>query len=150
MINDVFKGRLTKFGSKTTKDGDVVAEFTLQHKSEQPTQFFLDSLSKEFNNNINKCLDYPEWKSVAFDVEGMHLHLTYDNVDDMVMPVELKSIKVSQKRKDGETTFTYNLTFNKVLNPHTDSVFATTYLNRKEANDDGKLKVAEYEILLTK
>ncbi len=150
MINEVFKGRLTKFGSKTTKDGDVVAEFTIQHKDENPTQYFLDSFSKEFNNDINKCMDFPEWKSIAFDVNSTHLEFSIDGVQEMIMPVELKAIKISQKEKDGEVTFTYNLIFNKVLNPNTDSVFVTTYLNRKEIDEEGKSKVAEYDIFLKK
>ena len=89
MINETFQGRLTKFGTKTTADGDVVAEFTIQHKDEQPTQYFLDALSKEFNNDINKCMDYTEWKSISFDVEGVHVQLTIDDVEDMKMS-ELK------------------------------------------------------------
>jgi hypothetical protein len=150
MINEIFQGRLTKFGTKTTKDGEVVAEFNIQHKSEQPTQYFLDSFSDVFGNDVKKCMDSTDWKSIAFDVEGSHIEFSIDGVDEMKMPAEIVAIKVGQKIKDGESTFTYNIVLNKLLNPNTDSVFATTYLNRKEEDEDGKTKIAEYDILMKK
>jgi hypothetical protein len=150
MVNEAFKGILTKFGTKVTKDGDVLAEFVITHKSTSSSQDFLDSLSKEFNNTINKCLDNTEWKNITFDLSGVHLQLVYDEVEEMKMPVELVSVKIVHKESGDEEVFTYSLTFNKILNPNVDSVFATTYLKRKEEDDNGKMSVKEYDVLLTK
>ena len=148
MINEVFKGILTKFGTKVTKDGDVLAEFTITHKSEQPSQNFLDSLSEEFHNSISDCLNSTEWKNISFDISGVHLQLIFDDVEEMKMPCELVGLKINHKEKDGQHTFTYSMIFNKILNSNVDSVFATTYLKRKEENEEGKMVIQEYDVLL--
>lgn len=149
MINEAFQGRLTRFGTKATKDGDVVAEFTVTHKSEQSSQHFLDSLAEEFHNNVDKCMDYTEWKNIVFDLENVHLHMTFDDVEDMEMPCELKTIRINRREKEGDETYTYNLVFQKILNPNVDSVFATTYLNRKDEDPEtGKTSIVFYDILL--
>jgi hypothetical protein len=149
MINETFEARCIKFAPKSTSDGDVITEFILQYTSDEPGQSILDGLSKNFSNDINKCMDYTEWKTIAFDVESVHLQMTFNEVNEWKMPCELKQIRIAKKEKDGETIFTYKFVFTKDLNNKIDAAFAQAYLNRKERDDDDKLKPVNYKILLT-
>jgi hypothetical protein len=149
MINTSFKGYLSKFGNKTTKDGDVLDELVITHKSNNPTQDFLDSLSDEFHNNVNRCMDHTEWKHISYDFEGVHVLMTFDNNEEMQMPVELKTIRISHRLKEDEESFKYDLVFTKSLNPNTDSIFTQTYLKRKDVDPETeKTTLMQYDILL--
>jgi hypothetical protein len=147
MINQVFESKLTMFKNEVTSEGDVVSTFTVIHEAPGTIQDFLDPLSKLYSNNISKCLDYPEWKNINYNVESVHVKLKFDEVE---MPVELTNIKVHKKEKKDGVAFAYSLTFQKVLNAAVDPLFATSYLKRKEENDEGKLVVQVYDTELKK
>ena len=150
MIGSSFKGKLVKLANKVI-DGEVVTEFVIQHNATGFHQDFLDSFSEEFNNDVSDCLKSTEWKNIAFDTSNVHLQLVFDEQEEMKMPCELTGIKVTNKeQKEDEDEFTYSLSFTKILNSNIDPVFATSYLKRKEEDDDGKMKVQTYEVLLTK
>jgi hypothetical protein len=147
MINSVFDSKLIMFKNEATSEGDVVSTFTIIHEEPGMIQDFLDPLSSLYTNNISKCLDYPEWKNVNYNVDGVHLKLVFDAVE---MPVELTNIKVHKKEKKDEVIFAYSLTFQKVLNASVDPIFATSYLKRKEENEDGKMVICTYDTELKK
>jgi hypothetical protein len=151
MINKAFEGRLTKFGSKTTKENEVITEFVITHQETTEFPDFLDSLSTVFHNDISKCMEFPEWKSIAFDVESVNVSMNFDD-DRITLPCELKGLRISKRYKpDGDCLYTFNLIFNKILNPATDSSFAATYLNRKDEDEEtGKTVTMKYDVILTK
>jgi len=142
-----FDGRLTKFGTVITKDGDVLTEFVITHKSSDVS--ILDGLSGAFTSTtgVSNCMNYPVWKSVAFDITGAHMKLTFNEVEEMKMPVELVGVKISNK----DNVYTYNFTFTKISNPNVDGVFANAYYKRKELDSESnKMVTRDYDVLLVK
>ena len=147
MLNNLFKSRLSKLSSKKMDD-QVVQEFVLTYVSTDVVQLFLQSLDETYelslrhpfiSNNIN-------WKKISFDVRIPFLQVKFDA---LTMVATLVGVNVSRKvMKDGEI-FKYELVFHKEHDPEIDSVFAITYLNRKEEDDSGKKVFLEYETIVT-
>jgi len=146
MLNNLFKSRLSKLSSKKMDD-QVVQEFVLTYVSTDVVQLFLQSLDETYelnlrhpfiSNNIN-------WKKISFDVRIPFLQVKFDA---LTMVATLVGVNVSRKvMKDGEI-FKYELVFHKEHDPEIDSVFAITYLNRKEEDDSGKKVFLEYETIV--
>ena len=66
------------------------------------------------------------------------------------MNAMLVGINISHKiLKEGEL-FKYDLIFHKEHDPEIDSVFAITFLNRKEEDEDGKKDFLWYDTLIDK
>ena len=68
MMNNDFQGRLTSVSNKVSKDGDVFSEFVIQHEAEGFSQSFLNSYSKDFNNDVSKCMNNIDWKSIVLSL----------------------------------------------------------------------------------
>ncbi len=145
MINDMFTGYLSKFGAKMV-DSDVVMEFVITHVSKnEPDQTFLNNFSEEFNNNINKCMTYPEWDNIKF-TSVLPLDIKFDVME---MQATLQAIKITQKETAEDVIVKYDLTFQKKQEEGTDTHFAT-YLNYKEEDEEGKKHLVEYDVEMSK
>ena len=147
MLNKPFKSRLSRLSSKK-KDDQVVHEFVLTYVSEDPVQGFLQSLDDEYGLFLRHIFvtDTINWKRVVFDVHVPFLQIEFDALKMRAM---LVGINVSHKAvKDGDI-FKYDLVFHKEHDPEIDSVFAITYLNRKEEDDEGKKDFLLYDTEVT-
>lgn len=143
MLDKSFKSRLSKLSSKK-KDDQVVQEFVLTYTSTETVQTFLSSLDEAYD----LCLRHPfisvdiNWKKIYYDIRIPFLQI---NFDELKMGAVLIGINVSRKVMRKEEVFKYELIFNKEHNPEIDSVFAITYLNRKEENEKGVKVFLEYD-----
>jgi len=145
MINDMFPGYLSKFGAKMV-DSDVVMEFVITHVSKnEPDQNFLNNFSEEFNNNVNRCMTYPEWDNIKFTTV-IPLDVKFDVME---MQATLQTIKITQKETAEDVIVKYDLTFQKKQEEGADTHFAT-YLNYKEEDDEGKKHLVEYDVEMSK
>lgn len=148
MLNQVFKSRLSKLSSKK-KDDSVVQEFVLTYVSEEPVQNFLASWDEMYNLSLRHPFtsDRIEWKRICLDVQ---IPLLYVKFDTLSMDAMLFGINVTRKiAKDGET-FKYDMIFHKGHSPEIDSVFAITFLNRKEEDDSGSKVFLVYDTEIQK
>jgi len=148
MLNKPFKSRLSKLSSKK-EDETVVQEFILTYVSVEVAQDFLASLDEAFELSLRHPFisDKIDWKRICFDVRIPLLAVKFDELE---MNAMLVGINVSRKIvKEGEI-FKYDLVFHKSHNPDIDSVFAITYLNRKEEDGDGKKTFLEYDTVIQK
>ncbi len=148
MLNKPFKSRLSKLSSKK-KEEEVVQEFVLTYVSEEPVQLFLESLDESCNLSLRHPFTSEKinWKRILFDVRVPLLEVRFD---ELKMNAMLFGINVSRKEiKDGEI-FKYDLIFHKNHNPDIDSVFAITYLNRREEDEKGKKVFLEYDTVIIK
>ncbi len=146
MLNKTFKSRLSKLSSKKQED-EVVQEFMLTYVSEEVIQSFLEPLDEIYDLCLRHVFtsDKIEWKRILFDVRVPMLDVTFDELE---MNATLVGINVSRKDiKDGDS-FKYDLIFHKQHNPDIDSVFAITYLNRKEEDEEGKKTFLEYDTVI--
>ena len=148
MLDQVFKSRLSKLSSKK-KDDSVVQEFVLTHVSEEPVQNFLASWDEEHNLNLRHPFtsDRIEWKRISLDVQIPLLVVKFDTLS---MDAMLFGINVSRKVTNEGETFRYDMIFHKGHVPEIDSVFAITFLNRQEENDNGKKVFLEYDTEIKK
>lgn len=136
----MFKSSLSKFISKKTDDC-VVDEFVLTYISKNdPNECFLKSWDEKFQTKIMSSFENVEWNSIVFKLYFNNLEIKFDNLN---IKADLVGIKVSRKEKHDEITYKYDLCFHKQVDPQIDAVFTTTYLKRKEENEDGK-KVTMY------
>jgi len=148
MLNKPFKSRLSRLSSKKIED-QVVQEFVLTYTSEDAVQGFLSSLDDAFDLSLRHPFtsDTINWKRIVFEVPVPHLVVKFDA---LTMNAMLAGISVSRKEvKDGDV-FKYDLVFHKSHNPDIDSVFAITYLNRKEEDEDDKKVFLEYDTEITR
>lgn len=148
MLNKPFKSRLSRLSSKKIED-QVVQEFVLTYTSEDAVQGFLSSLDDAFDLSLRHPFtsDNVNWKRIVFEVPVPHLVVKFDA---LTMNAMLAGISVSRKEvKDGDV-FKYDLVFHKSHNPDIDSVFAITYLNRKEEDEDDKKVFLEYDTEITR
>ena len=145
MLNDLFTGHLSKFGAKVV-DEDVFIEFGITHISKnEPDQDFLDNFSDEFNNNVSKCLNNPEWDNIKFTKVIPGLNIKFDTMD---IKATLQTIKITQKETTNDLIFKYDLTFIKKQDKDADTWFAT-YLKHKDEDEDGKKYLTEYDVEIT-
>ena len=148
MLNKPFKSRLSKLSSKK-EDETVVQEFVLTYISEEAVQNFLEPLDEAYELSLRHPFisDKIEWKKIQYDVRVPFLRVKFDELE---MSAMLFGINVARKIiKDGEI-FKYDLVFHRQHNPDIDSVFAITYLNRKEEDEKGKKTFLEYDTVITK
>lgn len=143
-----FKSRLSKLSSKK-KDDNVVQEFVLTYVSEKPVQDFLAPLDETYEMYLRHVFtsNRIEWKRVQFDIYIPLLEITFDSLK---MQADLVGINVFRKINKESETFKYDIIFNKGHDPEIDSIFAITYLNRKEENQDGKKVFLEYNTNIKK
>ncbi len=148
MLKKPFKSRLSKLSSKK-KDESVVQEFVLTYSSEEGVQNFLQSLDDSFETSLRHPFtsDRIEWKRISFEIAVPLLEIKFDSLK---MNAMLFGINVTRKVIPEGESFKYDLIFHKNHDPDTDSVFAITYLNRKEENDEGKKVFLEYETVIQK
>ncbi len=147
MLIETFKSRLSRLSSK--KDGDqVVQEFVLTYVSMDVVQMFLQSVDEKYEMFLRHAFitDTINWKSIVYDIRIPFLNIEFDALK---MTATLVGISISRKStKEGEV-FKYNLIFHKEHDPSIDSVFAITFLNRKEEDEDGKKVFLEYDTTIT-
>ncbi len=154
MLNKPFKSRLSKLSSKK-EDESVVQEFVLTHVSEEAVQGFLAPLDEAYELSLRHAFisDKIEWKRIIFDVRIPMLGVKFDelemNATLVGINVSRKTVKADKTGKVGEI-FKYDLIFHKNHNPDIDSVFAITYLNRKEEDEKGKKVFLEYDTVIQK
>jgi len=149
MLNDTFKSRLSRLSSKKEED-QVVQEFVLTHVSTETVQMFLQSLDEAYGLYLRHIFttDKINWKKVVFDVRIPFLDISFDALK---MNATLVGINVSHKETKEDEIFKYDLVFHKQHDPEIDSVFAITFLNRKEENEeDGKKVFLEYDTEIKK
>jgi hypothetical protein len=148
MLGKTFKSRLSRLSSKK-EDEAVVQEFVLTHVSVEVVQDFLAPLDEAFELSLRHAFisDKIDWKRIFFDVRIPLLGVKFDELE---MNAMLVGINVSRRVvKDGEI-FKYDLIFHKNHNPDIDSVFAVTYLNRREEDEKGKKIFLEYDTMVQK
>ena len=142
LINDLFPAHLSKYSAKAV-DEDVFVEFVITHISKnEPDQEFLDTFSEEFQSNINKCLNNPEWDNIAFSKSISNLKIKFDVME---LEATLKKIKVTQKETVKDLTFKYDMTFIKKQEKDLDTHLCT-YLKHKDEDDDGKKYLSQYDV----
>ncbi len=148
MLDKTFKSRLSKLSSKK-EDEAVVLEFVLTHVSEETVQLFLASLDETYNLSLRHAFttDRIDWKRIIFDVKVPMLTVKFDELE---MNAMLFGINVSRKDVKDSEVFKYDLVFHKNHDPEIDSVFAITYLNRKEVDEKGKKTFLEYDTVIQK
>jgi len=147
MLDKPFKSRLSRLSSKKKED-QVVQEFVLSHISVEAVQMFLAPLDEAYELYLRNIFvtDKINWKRVVFDVHIPFLQIKFD---ELKMNATLVGINVSHKVvKEGEI-FKYDLVFHKAHDPEIDSVFAITFLNRKEEDEDGKKDFLLYDTEVT-
>lgn len=147
MLDKVFASRLSRLSSKK-KDDQVVQEFVLSHVSMDPVQMFLQPLDEEYSLFLRHIFTTNQinWKKVMFE---LHIPFLQIEFDALKMNATLVGINVSHKvLKEGEV-FKYDLIFHKEHDPEIDSVFAITFLNRKEEDEDGKKDFLWYNTNVT-
>lgn len=143
MLNKVFKSRLSKLSSKK-KDEEVVQEFVLTFVSDEQVQNFLASWDDTFDLSLRHAFtpDKIAWKRIVYECP---IPLLVVKFDTLVMDAMLFGINVTHKEVHDGDLFKYDLVFHKNHNPDIDSVFAITFLNRKEEDEDGKKVFLEYD-----
>lgn len=151
MINKPFKGTLTKC-SHFSKDNNVLVKFTVKHSEIGQVQFFLESIEKELKHkNIMSLFDYEvQWKSITLDASDWIKNYFVLDFDESQFDARLTEIKITRKSKQGSDHFDYIMTFQKELGANNqDSIFAKTYLNYKEEDENGKKIVILFDVNLT-
>ena len=147
MINKEFRSMLTKFGAKNV-NGSVIDEFVLTHLSENnPSEDFLVSWDEKFQTKMMSSFNDMEWSNIVFKNYITNLTINFDGVE---MNADFVGVKVSKKETMDSLVVKYDLIFHKQLDPNVDSVFATTYLKRKEMDENGKNITLDYETKLSK
>jgi len=138
MINKSFKGTLTKH-SHVCKDGKVLVKFSIKHSEVGDMQYFLQSVETELKHkNIMSLFDYEvQWKSLTIDSSDWIKRYFTIEFAEFQFESFLTELKISRKRKHGIDTFDYILTFQKE-SANDDTLFAQTYLNYKETDENGK------------
>lgn len=145
MMGDLFSGVLSKYGGKVI-DGDVYIEFVITHTSKnEPEQEFLNSFDEEFSTNLSSHFRNPLWNSIKFPT-SKDFTVKFDQMDKF--NATLSELKVSQKEKNDEVVFKYDLVFFKRQKKDIDDVLAS-YLKHKEENEDGKNVLVEYDVELS-
>jgi hypothetical protein len=146
MLTKTFKSRLSKLSSKK-KDDNVVLEFVLTHTSEETVQDFLSSLDTAYNLSLRHPFtsDVINWKRITFDVS---IPLLVVEFESLKMNAILLGINVVRREVEGGEVFKYDLIFNKSHDPDIDSVFAITFLNRKEEDENNKKVFLEYDTVV--
>lgn len=149
MLNKTFKSRLSKLSSKKEDEAAVVQEFVLTHVSKEVVQVFLEPLDEAYELSLRHPFisDKIDWKRILFDVRIPLLRVKFDELE---MNAMLVGINVSRKIIKKDEIFKYDLVFHKNHNPDIDSVFAITYLNRKEEDEKGKKTFLEYDTVIQK
>ncbi len=145
-----FDAVLTKIGSKFKPEiDDVVIEFVIRFVDKHDVQSFLDSYQKKCSlENVANLFNEPvQWKSIAIDA-NYRFNLDFDELNDMTCI--LKTIKVRRKysAKDLSDVFTYDLVFEKNVEDGEQDWTFTSYLNRKEEDEDGKKTLMSYRVHL--
>ena len=145
MLNDLFTGHLSKFNAVLV-DGDVYVEFCITHISKNELdQNFLDNFSEELGNNVNRCLNDPQWDNIKFTQIIPNLKIKFDVMD---LVGTLQSIRITQKETSSDVSFKYDLVFLKKQESEKDTHFAT-YLKHKDEDEDGKKFLTEYDVEIT-
>jgi hypothetical protein len=132
MFNTIFLGRLTALGD-TKKEVSVMKKFTITHISTEGIQDFLQSWDDKFGTSMRSHFitdTEVEWDKMEFPKAIQSLKL---NFDGMILVVALAKIKVTHK----ESTFRYELLFEKSYDPEQDKIFSS-YWNYKHIPEGAK------------
>lgn len=149
MINKVFNGTLTKH-SHVCKDGKVLVKFSIKHSEVGEVQTFLQPIERELKyNNIMSLFDYEvQWKNLTIDSSDWIKRYFTVEFSDFKFEAFLTEVKITRKHKQGIDTFDYILTFQKE-SANDDTLFAQTYLNYKEEDENGKKITIMFDVNLT-
>jgi hypothetical protein len=80
------------------------------------------------------------------DYEPNYYHIEFDEIEFFA---RLNSIQVTRKTAEGIDTFDYTINFIKEVGAdNSDAIVASTYLKHKEENEDGKMILMEYPVLV--
>lgn len=145
LINDLFTGILSSFKPVVTKDGDVVKEVVITHTSKnEPDQDFLDGFDEEFQTNVERCLNNPQWDNIKFSHIIPGLRIKFDG-DAVEFEAKMVGLKITQKETPKDLIFKYDIVFHKEQDKDMDTFFEN-YIKHKEEDEDGKMYLVEYDI----
>lgn len=137
MLNTTFKGVLSKLNEKGGEQ--AFTQLSIKHTSDVPT--FFESINNIFSLEHIKFLEEPE-KAKVFLTTKMNVNITFDSVSFSAL---LVSVQMTKKEKKGEVSYDCEMRFEKEINDE-NGVLGINYLNRKEDNGEGKMKLLMYDV----
>lgn len=140
-------GVLKKYDPIRVESG-IVIKAVIKHVDHSSTQTFLNDLSKKLSLGLEPLFTFPvRWDKIRFrtdDYERKTFDVSFGEID---FTCNLESIAISRKFVDGADIFEYSLEFNKEPSKDTtDNLITEAYLNYKEEDENGKMKVVEFEV----
>ena len=144
-----FQGFMTKWAVKGYPLADV--KITIKHTCEGEIQNFLENMEKEFNlENIASLFNGRVlWDKVIL-ANDMNFPVTIE-FDEVEFDANLVSVTAVRKMKKGTETYEYNMVFQKEVSAdNSDVVLQTEYLNRKDEDEDGKMKLTQFQVKVRK
>ncbi len=144
-----FMGMMTKWAVKGYPIADV--KMTIKHTCEGEIQNFLENMEKEFNlENIASLFSGKVlWDKIIL-ANDINFPVTVE-FDEVEFDANLVSITVNRKMKEGSESYDYMMVFQKEVSAdNSDVVLQTEYLNRKDEDDNGKMKLTAFQVKVRK
>lgn len=150
MIGKEFNAVMTKHSFVVINNATMV-EVALKYSNAGDVQSFMEPFERELKTtNIQNVFDYPvRWSKMTFDVSDYDPNYYHIEFDEIEFFARLTSIQVTRKTAEGIDTFDYTINFVKEVGAdNSDAIVASTYLKHKEENEDGKMILMEYPVLV--
>lgn len=150
-----FEGILSKHSYKCDKGGNVYVVMGLRFTSGTGVQHFLEPLERIVGGGKIKTLfDNGStdicWNKVSIDLKEYANRDVVVVFDENEFDASLVGINISRKMKKDTEVFQYDIILSKEVGENNwDSTFASSYLNHKEPDENGKDKIVYYPIEIT-
>ncbi len=142
-------GMMTKWAVKGHPLADV--KITIKHTCEGEIQDFLNNMEKEFNlENIASLFSGKVlWDKIIL-ANDINFPVTVE-FDEVEFDANLVSVTVNRKMKEGSESYDYMMVFQKEVSAdNSDVILQTEYLNRKDEDDNGKMKLTAFQVKVRK
>lgn len=142
MLNTTFDGILSKLQEK---GGDGAhTQLSIKHVSNESD--FFSSLNELFKkDNISRYVDAPEKFKVSVS-SNLKVIVEFDETE---FDAILTEIKFTKKEKKGDIIFDCEIRLEKEIDD-INKLLGIQYLNNKEEDEDGKLKLVWYKVKISK
>jgi hypothetical protein len=144
-----FTGVLCKWAVKGHPLADI--KMTIKHNCEGEIQNFLDNMEKEFNlESISSLFSGKVLWDKLILCNDINFPVTVE-FDEVEFDANLVSVTVKRSMKEGSESYEYSMVFQKeVAADNLDKVLQTEYLNRKDEDEDGKMKTTLFQVKIRK
>jgi hypothetical protein len=149
MLGKEFRGSMTKH-TYACKDNVAFVQVEIKHINANEVQTFLDKFQTILGiTNVSSLFMHPvQWNKLeipTFDYDKNYVKVEFDEIE---FTGYLLNIKVVKKWVDDTETFEYTFVFSKEVSKD-DAMIATTYLKRKDENEEGKKVVTEFPTIIS-